>query len=56
MSLIVDVLNWVLWDRQMEMYSKQLDNDSGSQNRSLDELEIGNNKCGWQIPTTHDIY
>lgn len=39
----------------MEMYnSTQLDNDSGSQKRSLGELEILNMKCGLQIPTTHD--
>ena len=26
MSLILDIMNQVLWDIQMEMYSKQLDN------------------------------
>lgn len=40
----------------MEMNSKQLDNDSESQKRGLDDLEIGILKCGLQIPTTHGNY
>lgn len=41
----------------MEMYNNtQLDNDSGSQKRSSNEIEILNMKCGLQIPTAHDNY
>lgn len=41
MSFILDVMNQVLWGIQMEMYnSTQLDNDSGSRKRSLDEIAI----------------